>query len=104
MIENEIYPRDIHNLYEYNLTQEEKDYFETEDTGLTACEKCQIIQRWENEVYCKGEECWETNVILGKYYVVCDYCYYDLSKSIMAKFKIFYYKTIDLLREFKQWI
>ena len=34
---NEIYSRDIHNLYEYDLTQEEKDYFETEDTGLTAC-------------------------------------------------------------------
>ena len=35
---SELYPRDIHNLYEYDLTQEEKDYFETEDTGLTACE------------------------------------------------------------------
>ena len=38
----ELYPRDIHNLYEYDLTQEEKDYFETEDTGLTACEKCAV--------------------------------------------------------------
>tara|TARA_B100000287_G_scaffold76329_1_gene68354 strand:- start:1649 stop:1960 length:312 start_codon:yes stop_codon:yes gene_type:complete len=97
----ELYPRDIHNLYEYDLTQEEKDYFETEDTGLTACEKCQIIQRWEDEVYCKGEECWETNVILGKYDVVCDDCYYDLSKSIMAKLEIVYYKIKDMIWEKK---
>jgi len=95
----ELYPRDIHNLYEYDLTQEEKDYFETEDTGLTACEKCQVIQRWEDEVYCKGEECWETNVILGKYDVVCDDCYYDLSKSIMAKLEIVYYKIKDMMKE-----
>ena len=48
---------------------------------LNECEKCGDICNSFEELYWKGEECMETNEILGDYTAVCDDCYNELRKK-----------------------
>jgi hypothetical protein len=62
------------------------------DENLNTCNKCGSIQNWATEMYWKGEECMETNEILGDYTAVCDDCYSQLAKeqresSLMDKYR-----------------
>ena len=63
-----------------------------EDTNLNTCNKCGSVQDWATEMYWKGEECMETNEILGDYTAVCDDCYSQLAReqrenSLMDKYR-----------------
>ena len=51
------------------------------DENLNTCNKCGSIQNWATEMYWKGEECIETNDILGDYTAVCDDCFYELKEK-----------------------
>ena len=51
------------------------------DENLNTCNKCGSIQNWATEMYWKGEECIETNEILGDYIAVCDDCFYELKEK-----------------------
>tara|TARA_Y100000593_G_C4258358_1_gene310863 strand:- start:42 stop:284 length:243 start_codon:yes stop_codon:yes gene_type:complete len=48
------------------------------DEDLNVCDRCGIIVRWFDEMYWAGEECMETNDVLGDYDAVCDDCYGEL--------------------------
>ena len=49
------------------------------DEDLNVCDKCGKIVRWFDEMYWSGEECQETNDILGEHTAVCDDCYVELA-------------------------
>ena len=48
---------------------------------LNVCNMCGSKQRWYDEMYWKGEECQETNAILGEHTAVCDQCFYKLGEN-----------------------
>ena len=74
---------DIHYKFEYDLPSN-FDVKEV-DEDLNVCDKCLVIVRWFDEMYWSGEECQETNDILGDYDSVCDDCYVDLANKIGGK-------------------
>ena len=69
--------KNIHYKFEYNLPKgfDVKDV----DEDLNVCDKCGKIVRWFDEMYWSGEECQETNDILGEHTAVCDDCYVELA-------------------------
>ena len=94
--EDEVRFDDIHDNYYHKLTNEQKEWLNEGDTGLTSCDKCGLIQSWEGEVCCKGDD-WEENVNCHPYEVLCHACYHENSRTLKARLTIAYYKTIDFI-------
>jgi hypothetical protein len=94
--EDEVRFDDIHDNYYHKLTNEQKEWLDEGDTGLTCCDKCGLIQSWEREVCCKGDD-WEENVNCHPYEVLCHACYHENSRTLKARLTIAYYKTIDFI-------
>ena len=69
----------IENLPSFFTLDEEEEYME--DNNLNTCNMCDSVQDWATEMYWKGEECIETNDILGDYTAVCDDCFHKLRRS-----------------------
>ena len=90
---------EIHDNYYHKLTKEQKEWFDTADTGLVYCHKCDIIKSWEGEVNCKGDFDWKENVNCHPYEVLCHSCYDENSRTIKARLTIAYYKIVDFIRE-----
>ncbi len=95
-IEKEVRFDDIYDNYYHKLTEEQKEWLDEGDTGLTCCDKCDIIQSWEGEVFCKGDD-WEENVNCHPYDVLCYSCYHENSRTLRAIFTTAYYKAVDFL-------
>jgi len=49
--------------------------------SLNSCDKCEKVVRWHDQMYWRGDECAETNKILGDWYAVCDDCYIELANK-----------------------
>ena len=86
----------LYDNYYHKLTNEQKEWLD-DFSELTCCDKCGLIQRWEGEVYCKGDFDWEENVNCHPYEVLCNACYYENSRTLKARLTIAYYKSKDLL-------
>jgi hypothetical protein len=72
---------DIHgtNIKDY---PEGFDIHDIDYDELNVCDRCGDIQRWDTEMYWKGEEDMNTNEVLGdEYEAVCDPCFFELSKK-----------------------
>lgn len=90
-IEDEVRFDDIHDNYYHKLTNKQKEWFDEGDTGLTSCDKCAIIQSWEGEVCCTGDD-WEENINCHPYEVLCHACYYENSRTLKARLTMAWYK------------
>tara|TARA_R100001086_G_scaffold239329_1_gene164652 strand:- start:493 stop:822 length:330 start_codon:yes stop_codon:yes gene_type:complete len=95
--EKEVCFNDIYDNYYHKLTKEQKEWLDEGNTGLTSCDKCGIIQSWEGEVCCKGDD-WEENVNCHPYDVLCHSCYDENSHTLRAIFTTAYYKTVAFIR------
>lgn len=51
-MEDDVCFDDIHDNYYHNLTKT-KEWLDEGDTGLTACDKCGLVQSWEGEVFAR---------------------------------------------------
>ena len=74
---------DIDDVHYHNINEFPKN-FDVKDVSedLNCCDKCEVIVRWYDEMYWKGEEDMETNKILGEdYEAVCDDCFNILSNQ-----------------------
>ena len=86
----------LYDNYYHKLSSKQKELLD--DFFLFfCCDKCGLIQRWEGEVYCKGDFDWEENVNCHPYEVLCHACYYENSRTLKARLTIAYYKFKDLL-------
>ena len=86
----------LYDNYYHKLSSKQKELLD-DFSELTCCDKCGLIQRWEGEVYCKGDDYWEESVNYHPYEVLCDACYYEKSKTLKARLTIAYYKLKHLL-------
>ena len=86
----------LYDNYYHKLSSKQKDLLD-DFSELTYCDKCGLIQRWEGEVYCKGDDYWEESVNCHPYDVLCDACYYENSRTLKARLTIAYYKFKNLL-------
>ena len=86
----------LYDNYYHKLTNKQKELLD-DFSELTCCDKCGLIQRWEGEVYCKGDFDWEENVNCHPYEVLCHACYYENSRTLKARLFVAYYKFKDLL-------
>ena len=58
-------------IHKTNINDYPKDFdVKDVDENLNVCNKCGIIVVWYNEMYWSGEECQETNDILGSQTVI----------------------------------
>lgn len=73
-------------IHKTNINNYPKDFdVKDVDEDLNVCDKCGIIVVWYNEMYWAGEECQETNDILGEHTAVCDDCYVELANKLEKK-------------------
>ena len=86
----------LYDNYYHKLSSKQKELL-IDFSELIDCDKCGLIQRWEGEVYCKGDFDWEENVNCHPYEVLCGACYYENSRTLKARLTIAYYKFKDLL-------
>ena len=92
-LEDDVCFDDIHDNYYHNLTKKQKEWLDEGDTGLTVCDKCGLVQSWEGEVFCKGDD-WQENINCDPYEVLCHACFDENRRTCRARLTIAYYKTI----------